>query len=72
MLIIAMETEKQGDEPSTDRYKMIDVLDELRLMKDRQAVNQSSLLVGLKELVKVKEEGELTDSDMSEIDSDGK
>ena len=35
MLIIAMETMKQGDEPATDRYKLIDVLDEMRLMKER-------------------------------------
>jgi hypothetical protein len=52
MLIVAMETEKQGEEKSNERYKMIDVLDELRAMKDRQGQSKIDLLASMKSIQK--------------------
>ena len=43
MLIIAMETEKQGEEPSATRVDIIDIMEELKLMKERQNFDQSEV-----------------------------
>jgi len=43
MLIIAMETEKQGEEPSANRVDIVDIMEELKLMKEKQFADESEL-----------------------------